>query len=512
MKKILYLLLCILVFVAFESCHRDDDETNIDVSVITDIQENAITFLNNQCSSGQNFETAVNNCIQQLMQNQEVESAFVQDEKQVVVKYKSGVTGVIFFIKDGEEQKKLEKNPINTNSFNHITKGEIDNLAIIENHKVLIWDPWGRGPESDAVESIFNNCSDITFNVTRISGTSCTMQSLHNLTKYGFVYIDTHGGCFDDLGNRCRWILTKDAVNPAPGVSIDDLKRGNILIVTCGKIKNEYLNGQEIVIISLEGNWFAVTSDYISKYVSGSFDVPSIVFVSACYSFVDFSFANVFVGEKKASVYLGYDNEVSWDFAENIGKKFVSNMINEKLDALSACYDLKSEVDTASAYAVLTVSNVENPTYFPTGYVECPTLNKRWKLTDVFYRPDPYLGTTHFSQLQLQGSDFHIVYRLSKKNEMANGTYTPYVINDIGADTLWGNYYYSNSMHFLTGTYSAFNNSTFWRAPETHTRRIVEDAGQLKHQKQNGVDKLTFDFTGDDGYSYHGAFVGEIHQ
>lgn len=528
MKKILYLLLCILVFVAFESCHRDDDEVVVDLSEIIDIQENMIDILHNQCSSGQNIETAVNNCILQLMQNQEVESAFVQDEKQIVIRYKLGCTGVIYFIEDedNEEQKELEETLITPDLSKHIPKGAAtDNIALITNHKVLLWEAFPNEGYSvaDSLNKIFTSCPDIGFNVKTISGDGCTIKSLYDLTQYGFVCICTHGCIITNAqGNTLCWILTTEKPQKAPKKQLKDQSK---IIVTVA-------NGREIV----EGinpvdhkTYFAVSNTFFSKYLSGTFETPSIVYVEACKSYADESMKNCFVGEKNASVYLGFNNTVTKQFGTEVATELVKNLLNKKLDLVSAKKNLSRDVDPyrVRVYSLVNGATIpddvyyhaklvgkckENPTYFPTGFVECPTLNKRWKLTDVFYFPDPYLGTTHFSQLQLQGSDFHIVYRLSKKNEMANGTYTPYVINDIGADTLWENYYYSNSMHFLTGTYSAFNNSTFWRAPETHTRGILGDAGQLKHQKQNGVNKLTFDFTGDDGYSYHGAFVGEIHQ
>ena len=513
MRKILYLLITALAFVlTLLSCHRQNDSAEAVISEIVDIQENAIGFMNNQTASEHNLETIINNCIQQLTQNPAVASAYLQDSVQIVIRYKSGATGVILLVEE-EERGKLETKPYYKDAFNDFPKGDIGD-TLITNHKVLIWEAFGEEgyPIADDINAILTSCPEISFDMKKVTGTQCTVKSLCDLTQYGFVYIHTHGGCITKQGNSVCWILTTEKPRNA---SMEELVDGSKTIVTVAKIK--YVLHQEIErLVNLidGGTYWGVSHVFFSKYLSESFKTPSIVYVQACSSFANVSLANCFVNEKKASVYFGFNKTVSKKFGREVGLEFVRNMLNKKLSAYCAYQELKIKEDPYRPEKAWLIHRLrENPTYFaPIGYVECPALGKRWELTDVFYYPDPYLGTTYFSQLQLQGRDFHIVYRLSKKNEMANGTYTPYVINDIGADTLWENYYYSNSMHFLTGTYSAFNNSTFWRAPETHTRGILGDAGQLKHQKQNGVNKLTFDFTGDDGYSYHGAFVGEIHQ
>lgn len=515
MRKILYLLLCILVFVSFESCHRDDDEVIVDLSGVVDIQENAVFFLSNQCSSGQNFKTAVNNCIQQLMQNQEVESAFIQDEKQIVIRYKLGCTGVIYFIEDEEdgEQKELEKTP-NLELSKHVAKGEAtDDLVLITNHKVLIWeafpnDDYGRNSVTDTLSKIFTSCPDIDFDVKTITGDDCTIKSLYDLTQYGFVCISTHGTI---IGDTLCWILTTEKPQKAPKKQLKDQSK-IIVTVANGREIEEGINPVD------NKTYLAVSNTFFSKYLSGTFETPSIVYVGACKSHANNSMKNCFLGEKKASVYLGFDNTVTKQFSTEVIIELTKNLLDKKLDMASAKKGLSRDVDpypvstptTPPIYyhAKLVGKINKNPTYFPTGYVECPSLKKRWRLDSAHFFSNPYQNTTHFSQLQFGGPDFQIVYRLSKMNSLAEGTYEPYVINDIGADTLWETNFYP--MRFLAGTYSGVNGSSFWHEPETHYYSIR--GGELKYQKQNNLNKFTFDFEGYDGRSYHGVWLGELYQ
>ncbi len=520
MRKIACLLLASFSLLFLFSCHKEQNE--IEISRIIEIQENAIDVLNSLSVPGQSGESIINNCIQQLLLYPEVASAYVQDFDQIVIKYKSGITSVILLIDETEEQEKRTSQSIKFN-----TKGINDEVQIT-NYNVLIWDWWSGNHFAEDLQNIFDGCSDINFNVVVKQYYECNLQSLFDLTNYGSIYIHSHGGFYENShGEKVCWLLTREIADNSQIADEDVTNERKILVTTAG-VSKEYVNDLEVMKLSNEGHYWAVSNKFISKYVSGTFTSPSVVYIGACHTFDNSSLRDVFINEKNASYYLGFTHAVTQGFVKNKAIEFATNMLQQKLNAEDAYDAINVKVDDIAwpalfywywnavfsdhinyvpPRAMLIGSRKENPTYF-VGYVECPALSKRWKLTDAHYFPAPYQNTTHFSQLQFGGPDFQIVYRLSKMNSLAEGTYDPYVINDIGADTLWETNFYP--MRFLAGTYSGVNGSSFWHEPETHYYSIR--GGKLKYQKQNNLNKFTFDIIGDDGHSYRGEFIGEIHQ
>ena len=501
----MHLLFGVFVILTLLSCQKDKPEAIL--SNIIDIQENAITVLNSQGALGHSYETIINYCIQQLMHNPDVETAYLQDSDQIVIKYKTGATGVIFLDEDEDEDEQKKNKSVYSETINPITKGDESN-TLITNHKVLIWEAWGDEgyPIANTIEASFNACPNLNFGIAKITGTQCTMQSLRNLTQYGFVYIHTHGGCVKNTQGEVSWILTRERCSPSI-TKIEELNNSEIIIVSIGKIKKQDFNNQGIIWeFHNNGHYFGVTSVFLSKYLHGTFITPSVVYIQACCSSSNLSLSNLFVNDKKATYYLGFDNPVTKRFGKEVGKEFVDNMLKEKLSAHSAYFALEKLIDPYDTVhkALLVPQSTGDPTYYCSeGYVECPALGKRWELTSMSYSPDPYLGTTHFSQLLFLGNGFHISYRLSKMDEMAQGTYTPYVIDDIVAENLWNIVY--QPMHFAAGTYSSENQSTFWHEPDTHTWGMSD--GELKYHKNNGINKYEFYFTGKDGHNYSGEFL-----
>jgi hypothetical protein len=183
---------------------------------------------------------------------------------------------------NAEQEKNIPK------STNPITKNQ-DDAVRITNNKVLIWD-WFNNideyDETDALRNLFNSCSDINFEVDIKQGNECTAQSLNNLTQYGFIYIATHGGTYSDNGEELCYIVTGQWTghwaSPTSLITSEDIANGNYLLVTIVDADQAYINNATFAV---EGTYWGVSNKYISKYVTGTFSSPAIVFVAACKSF-----------------------------------------------------------------------------------------------------------------------------------------------------------------------------------------------------------------------------------
>lgn len=518
MKKTLLFIIfsCTLVII---SCHKNEIDKTTNTTTIANIHENAIQQINDQLNNGNDLLTAVNNCIESIKQSPDVKMVKIQDDN-IVINYNSGAISVIALVNENVGSEDNKSSDLNSNNYkNNIKSKSEKGIELITNHNVLIWEPFfdGFGVESHTgswIQSNFEN-SSLDFTVTHLTGDQCTITSLNNLTQYGFVFINTHGGASTEDGEDIAWIMTGEKI--PMDVELPPIGKIEKIAVTIAEVT--YGFNSEIVRLKHGGFYWGVTNKYITKYVNGQFSSPAIVFVEACYSYSNAALRNAFIEDKKASAYLGFKNPQTHRFGYSMAMQFTQNLLFHKMDADQAYSSIPNKHDNSWVGLLLSITgnrteflysteSNSNPTYFPTGYVECPALSKRWKLTDAHYFPAPYQNTTHFSQLQFGGPDFQIVYRLSKMNSLAEGTYDPYVINDIGADTLWETNFYP--MRFLAGTYSGVNGSSFWHEPETHYYSIR--GGELKYQKQNNLNKFTFDIIGDDGHSYHGEFAGEIHQ
>lgn len=517
-KSLLFIIFsCTLVII---SCHRNELDKTTNTTTIANIHENAIQQINEQLNNGSDLLTAVNNCIETIEQSPDVKMVKIQDDN-IVINYNSGAISIIALVNEDGESEDDKSSDLNSNNYKDNIKSKSEKeIKLITNHNVLIWEPFfdGFGVETHTgswIQSIFEN-SSLDFTVTHLTGNQCTIATLNNLTQYGFVFIKTHGGASTEDGEDIAWIMTGEKI--PMGVELPPIGKIEKIAVTIAEVT--YGFNSEIVRLKHGGFYWGVTNKYITKYVNGQFSSPSIVFVEACCSYSNAALRNAFIEDKKASAYLGFKNPKTHTFGYSMAMQFTQNLLFHKMDADQAYSSIPNKHDNSwvgfllsiignrTEFLYSTESN-SNPTYFGSkGYVECPALGKRWEYGGVNYRANPYNGTTHFSQLLFVGDGSNIVFRLSKMDEMAQGTYTPYVINDVGADTLWEANFYP--MRFLTGTYSGVNASSFSYNHKIH--KIVGPGGQLKYQKQNGVDKFTFSFTCDDGYSYHGEFVGEIHQ
>lgn len=527
MRKILHFLFAVVVVMTLGSCHKEKPEAIVSNAI--DIQENAITILNSQGALGLSYETLINNCIQQLMQNPDVATAKLQDADQIIIRYKSGVTGVIFIVGDDKEQKSFKTNPSYSKPINRISKGKARG-SLITNHKVLIWEAWGDEgyPIADELDMYFRTCPDVNLDVTKTTGTNCTVQSLCDLTKYGFVYIHTHGGCFPNAqGEEVCWILTREKCSQSKA-KIEELKKAEKIVVTIANVKKEYGNNQEITLgFHNKGHYFGVSTAFFSENLSGSFNGPSIVFVQACHSFENKSLRNVFINEKNASVYLGYTNTVSKKFGREVGLQFVFNMLYEKLSAYNAYDELDDTEDPYLCWisdalapslhepAELDFSFRGDPTYFESdpnpdpgpdpgpdpnpdesyGILTCDNLGISLPIT-YFLRTSEYF---EFNAFALGGNHATVSFSIPFQCQVSTlGDYYPRAFN-------YDDYFFSNDPIFFTHNTDLPNTFYSYVTYSGGYGDIVD--GVISHPNTNS---FIFWFDDENGNRWQGTYNGPV--
>ena len=525
MKKICVYVFVVSIVLTFFSCKKDNNEVN--VSKMADIQENAVNILSNHLSSGQNLSIAINNCIQQLTQNPEVESACLQDSDQIVINYRSGEVGVIYlFINDDVqdvEKRELKTKQISTEPFNYFSK-ENAGEPLITNHKVLIWEPFENDqfwnidcyPLANDIKEKFDNCPDINFDVTVKKNNDCTVQSIRDLTNYGFVFIVTHGNCIKTAdGETISYLFTRQEYSTHT-INNEELKKRRQMLITRAEIIPKTLETHSTVR-SIRTFW-AITNKFFSKYVNGTFESPSIVYVTACKSYMNNILKDVFVNEKKASVYLGFTDNVSKRFGQEVAKKYVDKMLSNRLSAYDAYIRLDNRHDPYKPKkAWLHGYFKESPTYFASeaNTVTCENLGISMPLNCNYSTWDLWCqGISHSAADFIYAVNIH--FRTSQCNNPfhAGDYHTAYAytfdefVNFDAFDTLGIRVFANGIVESQACSYVQYEDRE--NGYHLNEKRIVNCAMHADKISNNNY-TLSFWFDDEDGNRWHGAYSGSLH-
>lgn len=222
-----------------------------------------------------------------------------------------------------------------------------DPQNIIMNKKVLIWAPWEDEFSIDMETSllpIFEN-SPIKLEVaTPLSDEECTLASLKNITEYGIVVFDTHGG-----GGRL--LLTREPASANPS---QDFK--------------EMIDQQAIESITRKkGSFYLATDVFIRTQLNGDFQ-NSIIFNGSCESTKTELLAEAFLA-KKAKTYLGFSESVSTSFCKNKADEFFTALTGDDLKKTGEAYVLDSYYDSSAKHDVVYEIRGSEEMYFYLGLI-----------------------------------------------------------------------------------------------------------------------------------------------
>lgn len=196
--------------------------------------------------------------------------------------------------------------------------------TVIGNRNVLIYTPYRTVFWPDKVPLVKNALNQATckgFKFTEYSGQDATVKVLQDITKYGFVFMDTHG-----LGGE--QIFTAEKV---------DIFKPDFTQYYLPKLLSLELGLWEKMIVSNTGTSsdtatvYVAYSEFIRK-LQGTFP-NSVVFNSSCESSKLMNLKNAFFG-KGAKAYYGYSEIVYSDFAarmiDTVARRFARGLSSDQ--------------------------------------------------------------------------------------------------------------------------------------------------------------------------------------
>lgn len=347
------------------------------------------TFITALAGNPNNYNTAMNQTKTFLQSQPGVASvSFDTDDNGILVTYTSGIKGGIMvsrkdaqgystqggFAADTlrlERKKDVPQVPLNKQTrgensqlrFSMLpTSGEGPDLDpnIIGNRNVFIYAPYRTVFNPDKVPIVKNAFDQATcrdFKYTEFTGQAATVKVLEDITKYGFVFMDTHG---------------VDGEIIFTGEKVDILKP-DFYEYYLPKLLSLQIGMWERLVISNTGttdDTATVYTTYSSFFnnIPGSFQ-NSVIFNSSCQSTAADNLKNAFFA-KGAKAYYGYSKIVYSDFAarmiDTVARRFARGLTSDQayFDATdphnpySARFEYKKSADMSFPFS-LTNGNYE---------------------------------------------------------------------------------------------------------------------------------------------------------
>ena len=198
-----------------------------------------------------------------------------------------------------------------------LTKGLASDHEFIEPKKFCIINQTVNDEEMGSIASnltTLKNTLDDVFDIDFIRGEAANLDFFSTLTNYDCIYIETHGGYFDNQ----HWLATGEVVNDEPRQWLKSdagrqWRNKSIDIMTVEEIRKSK---------AVETAYWAISEKFIES-IPGSFN-NSIIFSDACQSLMGNNTLALAFQKKGAGVYLGYDNDNSVGY--KAGKAFWENL------------------------------------------------------------------------------------------------------------------------------------------------------------------------------------------
>lgn len=187
------------------------------------------------------------------------------------------------------------------------------NTTQLTNRNVFLWSPFASefSPwnEEGKIAEIFNN-SPQGFNVNVYKDTNATIDTLKNITNYGYVLFSTHG-------SSGKWLLTGEPITYdkylVEQATNQIAMTQHYIVTTSGGVKVKK------PVYAVNHNWF-------NSNLTGTFD-NTIIFNSSCQSTSVPALWNVF-NSYGAGAYYGFDGNVTSKFAYEKSIEVVKGLVN----------------------------------------------------------------------------------------------------------------------------------------------------------------------------------------
>lgn len=305
------------------------DFSSPELNILLNTQQEAFNKLNEYMGGNvNNLEAAIGQVITWLQAQPGVDEVSSDGTANIEIRYSSDVYGGLVFAQEDEfgsiitrggilnkDDRRKTYRPVPIRSQTRGTYDEskvpmsvkkVSDLdpTIIGNRNVMIYAPYEAAfAPSNEGQLIINilNSSDFKFEITHLSNQNATINSLNNLTDYGFVVLATHG-------SQGKSFATGEVVDTLSAAYQNQykamLKAGKLAIWKNIVIKKDGST-------NVKADIYAIRFPFISD-IPGTF-ANSVILNNSCESTMNADLENAFIG-KGAKTYFGYSKIVSSKF------------------------------------------------------------------------------------------------------------------------------------------------------------------------------------------------------
>lgn len=363
-----------------------------DVSTLFKTQANAKTQLQTLLAGNPgNIGNASNQLASWLLTQPGVQSVEKNGNTGILINYSSGISGgILFSVADasgkittlggGEMNDTLRRNNKSIPLRNQ-TRGINDKYGdfngfnsdnppldpnIIGNRNVMIFEPFQAAfptyPVGPKIVSRLNQSACKDYNVTTYENQNANIAALSNITKYGLVFITTHGL----TGKRLFTGEIADTNAQIYQTQYKAMIKANKLSIW--KNLKIGVNGA----VDVTGDVYVVTNKFISD-LAGTFP-NSVIVNNSCESSMNPDLANAFLG-KGAKTYFGYSKVVHIGFVATISDSIAKRLA---VDGKTTGNTFFAAIDPDDPFAVFTKVVGSNDLNFSTSLV-----NKDFELATI---------------------------------------------------------------------------------------------------------------------------------
>jgi hypothetical protein len=206
----------------------------------------------------------------------------------------------------------------------------------IKNRKAIVLSPFlfqfGATDEGNELKDLLEDSACPAYDVTNLTDTAVTVNTIKTLNQYGIVAIATHGDSFYNgllslWTDKFGWnsfgaqvvFLTGEKATAANKVANEiDLKKGRLAITNNG------------------GGYYSILPSFIEYYSGGGYP-NSLVYIGACRSTFNNSMGNAFLG-KGAGTYLGFSEYVDSGFAGQAAIDFFTAFLEDSTKTTGSAF------------------------------------------------------------------------------------------------------------------------------------------------------------------------------
>ena len=335
MKKIFTIIAGLSLLLAFAQCKKTDNDQTHEVNKENIEQtDNAMEFIDNNIQA--QLDLLADKDIPEVMESL-AEWFSEQDGVIKAISYNDSI--IITFVDESDAiltiYDRTVKDDIEydlSQFFPRNGSSTTQEAITIGNHEVFIYDAYARLSvldlrEGDSIDKYFSECG---YEPIHLKDEQCTIESLRDLTQYGYILLATHGlrnafATREAVTRENRWLYMEDRLN--------------------GKLRvgyNVYRNEDGYLC---EGKFYNVTKKFIHE-LNGQFN-NAIVFNSSCDGLKGNTPLKRAFLEKGVATYYGFDDDV-YDKYKFYASAFVAKMLLSGFSTGDAAEVFKANYPQAS--------------------------------------------------------------------------------------------------------------------------------------------------------------------